>query len=90
MKDLPVTAGTVHHHTYAEIAAQLRQMERERHHLYKVLGRIIEALADGDPGAARMIAQLAYLDRDAPRPGTQVVAPITDAILNRGHIGGGQ
>lgn len=89
MKHLPayfteVTPDTVHQHTYADIAGTMRRLERENHHLYRTIARIIEALADHDPGTALMIAQLAHLDRPgADRPGTQVIGPVTDAILNR-------
>jgi hypothetical protein len=78
----------VHHYTYAEIAAELRRLDRENHHLYRTLARIIEALADHDPGTALMIAQLAHIDRPGfDRAGTQVVAPVTDAIVNRAKTG---
>jgi hypothetical protein len=56
-----------HHYTYGEIQQHLRALEADRHRLYDLLERIVQAHRDGEPDTAALLATMALADRPEVR-----------------------
>jgi hypothetical protein len=62
MKPLPAYFEA-HQHSYGETAIYIRELQADRHRLYDLLERIVQAHKDGEPDTAALLAAMALADR---------------------------